>query len=290
EHYPHLDNSIYDVVKRVMCPIALRQARRPRSDRGKARHSVSSTFTHHNRGSSSHQEDDKEDDGFSRASTPSHTTYINSLGPLDYQPYDIPTSSEQNDNLLFERQIDLLNQTQQMHKELRDTNGMIKVFPPKIAEEVLAREKERKAGTNLLMALQEDHLEKFHKMDDEKEMVKLSNPKDWRAKWYQDSRRRDVGYNGNKARDNGRRPTYQDDSNALVTIDGEDIDWSGHVEEDAQNYAMVAYSSTNSGSDNEVKSSSKTCAESCARLKKLYDEKRDKLGDASVEITAYTLA
>nr|GFD45205.1 hypothetical protein [Tanacetum cinerariifolium] len=48
--------------------------------------------------------------------------------------------------------------------------------------------------------------------------------------------RGDAGYNGNKARDNGRRPAYQDDSKSLVTIDGEDIDWFGHVEEDAQNY------------------------------------------------------
>nr|GEX37043.1 ribonuclease H-like domain-containing protein [Tanacetum cinerariifolium] len=60
-----------------------------------------------------------------------------------------------------------------------------------------------------------------------------------RAKENQDSRRRDAGYNGNKTRDNGRRPEYQDDSKALVAIDGEDIDWSGHVEEDAQNYAMM---------------------------------------------------
>nr|GEW66036.1 zf-CCHC domain-containing protein/UBN2 domain-containing protein [Tanacetum cinerariifolium] len=29
EHYPHLDNGIYDVVERVMRPLALRQARRP---------------------------------------------------------------------------------------------------------------------------------------------------------------------------------------------------------------------------------------------------------------------
>nr|GEX52535.1 putative ribonuclease H-like domain-containing protein [Tanacetum cinerariifolium] len=43
----------------------------------------------------------------------------------------------------------------------------------------------------------------------------------------------------------------KDDSKALVTIDGEDIDWSRHVEEDTQNYAMMAYSSSNSGSDNE---------------------------------------
>ncbi|GJX64372.1 copia LTR rider [Tanacetum coccineum] len=64
-------------------------------------------------------EDDNEDDRASCASTPSPTTYLNSLKPLDYQQYDIPTSSEQNDDLLFERQTDLLNQTQQMHKELR---------------------------------------------------------------------------------------------------------------------------------------------------------------------------
>ncbi|GJU91741.1 zf-CCHC domain-containing protein [Tanacetum coccineum] len=63
--------------------------------------------------------DDEEDDGASRASTPSPTTYLNSLKPLDYQQYEVPTSSEQNDDLLFERQTDLLNQTQQMHKELR---------------------------------------------------------------------------------------------------------------------------------------------------------------------------
>nr|GEX57087.1 hypothetical protein [Tanacetum cinerariifolium] len=48
--------------------------------------------------------------------------------------------------------------------------------------------------------------------------------RDCRAKGNQDSRRRDAGYNGNKARDNGRRLAYKDDSKALVTIDGEDID------------------------------------------------------------------
>nr|GEY77070.1 xylulose kinase-1 [Tanacetum cinerariifolium] len=261
-----------------------------------------------------------------------------------------------------------------------NTNGIIKVLPPKTAKEVVARERERKARTTLLMALPKDHLEKFHKMADEKEMWeaiksrfseglhkgydrfqtllsqleihgagvshKVSNQKfvrslpsswsqvaliirtkpgldtlsfddlynnlrvfesdvkgttasssniqnvafvsventsstndfdtkdpvgfdktkvkcfnchkmrhfarDYIAKGNQDSRRSDAGYNGNKTRDNGRRPAYQDDSKALVTIDGEDIDWSGHVEEDAQNYAMMAYSSSNSGSDNEV--------------------------------------
>nr|GEU68533.1 ribonuclease H-like domain-containing protein [Tanacetum cinerariifolium] len=245
-----------------------------------------------------------------------------------------------------------------------DTNGMIKVLPSKTAEEVVARENERKARTTLLMALPEDHLAKFHKMADAKEIweaiksrfggndeskkmqkyllkqqfkgfsvstsedlhkgydrfqtllsqleihgttasssntqnvafvsadntsstndvstdYSVSSPsisksqkegsssyndevihsffanqsrnfaRDCRAKGNQDSRRRDAGYNGNKTRDNGRRPAYQDDSKALVIIDGEDIDWFGHVEEDAQNYVMMAYSSSNSGINNE---------------------------------------
>nr|GFA46888.1 ribonuclease H-like domain-containing protein [Tanacetum cinerariifolium] len=41
---------------------------------------------------------------------------------------------------------------------------MIMVLPLKTAEKVMARERERKARTTLLMALPKDHLEKFHKM------------------------------------------------------------------------------------------------------------------------------
>ncbi|GJV73994.1 hypothetical protein Tco_1493989 [Tanacetum coccineum] len=53
-----------------------------------------------------------------------------------------------------------------------DTQGQIKVLPPRTAEEILARERERKARTTLLMALPEDHLAKFHKITDAKEMTK----------------------------------------------------------------------------------------------------------------------
>nr|GEU52319.1 ribonuclease H-like domain-containing protein [Tanacetum cinerariifolium] len=223
-----------------------------------------------------------------------------------------------------------------------DTNRIIKVLPPKTAEEVMARERERKAKTTLLMALLEDHLAKFHKMADAKEMQEAiksrfgydrfqtllsqleihgasvshedanqmflrSLPSSWsqvaliirtkpgldtlsfddlynnlrvfkrdvkgstvsslntqnmsfmstkntsstndindddikemdlkwqmvvisirikkfhkrtgrKAKGNQDSRRRDVGYNGNKTRDNGRRPAYQDDSKLWLPL------------------------------------------------------------------------
>ncbi|GKA16196.1 hypothetical protein Tco_0695943 [Tanacetum coccineum] len=51
-----------------------------------------------------------------------------------------------------------------------DTQGQIKVLPPRTAEEIVARERERKARTTFLMALPEDHLAKFHKMTNAKEM------------------------------------------------------------------------------------------------------------------------
>ncbi|GJV03747.1 hypothetical protein Tco_1337316 [Tanacetum coccineum] len=80
-----------------------------------ARHSVSSLSSHHH-GTLSHQHDDVET---SRASTPFSTTYLNSLNPLNYQNYKMPSASEQTDETLFERQTTLLNQMQEMHKEMR---------------------------------------------------------------------------------------------------------------------------------------------------------------------------
>ncbi|GKF71607.1 hypothetical protein Tco_0207721, partial [Tanacetum coccineum] len=116
EVYPHLDN---DIVDRVMRPLALKQTRRPRSDRDKARHSVSSSSSHHH-GTSSQQHDDDDDDvETSHESTSSPTTYLNSLNPLNYQNYEMPSASEQTDETLFERQTTLLNQTQEMNKEMR---------------------------------------------------------------------------------------------------------------------------------------------------------------------------
>ncbi|GKB55492.1 hypothetical protein Tco_0906245 [Tanacetum coccineum] len=87
KHYLRLDNGIYNVVDRVMRPLTLKQTQKSHSDRAKARHSISSTSPHHNHRSSSHQgdDDDDEDDGASRASTPSPTTYLNYIQPLNYQ-------------------------------------------------------------------------------------------------------------------------------------------------------------------------------------------------------------
>ncbi|GJR33074.1 putative ribonuclease H-like domain-containing protein [Tanacetum coccineum] len=304
-----------------------------------------------------------------------------------------------------------------------DTNGQIKVLPPKTAEEILAREKERKARTTLLMAIPEDHLAKFHKMTDAKEMwdaiksrfggndeskkmqkyilkqqfegFSVSNseglhkgydrfqsllsqleihgagvstedanqkflrslPSSWsqvslimRTKPGVDSLSFDDLYNNlrvfetdvkgstgssssaqnvafvssestsstndvstaydhedleqldefdleemdlkwntrYRAKDNRRRPGKQEEPKALVTLDGEGVDYTGHAEDEQENFALMAYS--NSGSDTKVTSCSKECVESYAKLKKLYDEQREQLGDASIEIQAYTQA
>ncbi|GJU56556.1 zf-CCHC domain-containing protein [Tanacetum coccineum] len=115
-----LDSEYNRLCKVVMRPLALKHTQKPRSDRGmpKARHSVSSSSAHHF-GSSSHYESDEEDEGTSQARTPSPTTYLNSLQPLTHQTYNISTSSQQTDDLLFERQTTLLNRQQQMHEEIR---------------------------------------------------------------------------------------------------------------------------------------------------------------------------
>ncbi|GJZ28352.1 ribonuclease H-like domain-containing protein [Tanacetum coccineum] len=108
-----------------------------------------------------------------------------------------------------------------------------------------------------------------------------------RSKGNQDIRRRDAGNTGYKAKDNERRPGKPKEPKALVTVDGDGVDWTGHAEDEQENFAWMAYS--HSGSDTEVISCSKECEESYAKLKKLYDEQREQLGDASIEIKAYTL-
>ncbi|GJZ53462.1 hypothetical protein Tco_0608347, partial [Tanacetum coccineum] len=159
-----------------------------------------------------------------------------------------------------------------------DTHGIMKVLPPKTAEETLARERERKARTTLLLALPEDHLAKFHKMTDAKEMWEAIKS---RFGGNEESKK-------NKANDNSKRLGKKEESNALITLDGGCVDWTSHSEDKQDNYAFMAFNS--SCSDTEVTSCSKECKESYAELKKLYDKQRAQLSDASIEILSYTQA
>ncbi|GKA29676.1 retrovirus-related pol polyprotein from transposon TNT 1-94 [Tanacetum coccineum] len=69
----------------------------------------------------------------------------------------------------------------------------------------------------------------------------------------QDSRRREA-WKWNKDKDNGRRSGKQEESKALVTLDGEGVDWTSHSEDEQHNYALMAYNS--SGLDTEYESDS----------------------------------
>ncbi|GJU60781.1 ribonuclease H-like domain-containing protein [Tanacetum coccineum] len=96
----------------------------------------------------------------------------------------------------------------------------------------------------------------------------------------EDNRRRDGWNPGNK---DGKRTEKREESRAMVTVDGECVDWTAHTEED-ENFAFMA--SNSSGSNTQV--CSNECKESYANLKRLYDAQREQLSDASVEIKAYT--
>ncbi|GKA69029.1 putative ribonuclease H-like domain-containing protein [Tanacetum coccineum] len=70
-----------------------------------------------------------------------------------------------------------------------------------------------------------------------------------RSKGNQESRKRDAGNTGYKAKDNGRRPGKQEEPKALVTLDGDGVDWTGHAEDEQENFALMAHN--NSGSNTE---------------------------------------
>nr|GEW92269.1 retrovirus-related Pol polyprotein from transposon TNT 1-94 [Tanacetum cinerariifolium] len=238
------------------------------------------------------------------------------------------------------------------------------VLPPKTAEEILAKEKERererKARTTLLMAISEDHLAKFHKMIDAKEMWKaiklrfgrnneskkmqkyipkqqfegfsvsplkmpirsflglnlLPGPKvfvsDVKGSNGSSSSTQNVAFvfsentsstnevntaygvstsSGHNLQKEGSSSytddliysffanqssgpqldhgdleqvdefdleemdlKWQDEHKAMVTIDGEGVDWTVHAEDDTEDYALMAFNSSNLGSHTEDKS------------------------------------
>ncbi|GKC40404.1 hypothetical protein Tco_1052788 [Tanacetum coccineum] len=252
-----------------------------------------------------------------------------------------------------------------------DTNGQIKVSPPKTAKEILARERERKARTTLLMAIPEGHLSLLSQLEIHGASVSTedANQKflrvfesDIKGSTASSSITQNVafvssestnstnvvstdygistssGHNSQKEgsssytdeikysffanQSSGQQLDHEDleqvDKFNLEEMDlkwqvamismrlkkfykktgrnqkeikkekEEIVDWTGHAEDEQENFALMAYS--NSGSVTEVTSYSKECVESYAKFKKLYDEQREQLGNASIEIQAYTQA
>nr|GFC43084.1 hypothetical protein [Tanacetum cinerariifolium] len=44
----------------------------------------------------------------------------------------------------------------------------------------------------------------------------------------------------------------------MVTIDGEGVDWTGHAEDDTKDYALIAFNSSNSGSNTKMSAKDKS--------------------------------
>nr|GEU82793.1 hypothetical protein [Tanacetum cinerariifolium] len=102
---------------------------------------------------------------------------------------------------------------------------------------------------------------------------------------------RDVGITGYRGRDNGKRPTREEDEKALVVQDGLGIyDWSYQLEEEATDFALMAFISNplnSSSSNSEVQSCSKKYVQSYEQLRNFFDEQREKLRKANLEIVGY---
>ncbi|GJU70656.1 hypothetical protein Tco_1262061 [Tanacetum coccineum] len=194
EAYPHLDNGIYDIVDRVMRPLALKQIRRPRSDRGKARHSVSSSSSHY-QGTSSHQHDDNNDGliAIERSLDLLLSSIKSFLSANDNFSLNDDEELSLHDDASLDGSVPASNKGDAPAKppQIITTNTLSNIKLPVLQkddydtwamemehyleyidneEEQFADEKERKARTLLLMAVPKDHLRRFHGMDDAKEI------------------------------------------------------------------------------------------------------------------------
>ncbi|GKB07128.1 hypothetical protein Tco_0835361 [Tanacetum coccineum] len=167
-------------------------------------------------------------------------------------------------------------------------DGVVRILPPVSPAEIHAVEKERKARTILLMAIPKEHLRRFHGMDDAKEIWEAirtrfggnANSKKMQKAVLKQQFKRDSFYQDQGA---GKKEQNQ---NCLLTMDDGVVNWGEHtVEEEETNHALMAISS-----NTEVSLCSKICIDSYNKLKTLYDEQMNQLGEQEAKILAYTLA
>ncbi|GJT01973.1 retrovirus-related pol polyprotein from transposon TNT 1-94 [Tanacetum coccineum] len=120
---PELNNESYVLYDHVMTPLAAQLERKPRRDRGmrRGRHSTSSSSAF-DQPSSSHLNDDDDygnDEGTSRASTPSPIRYVNSLTNQVPQVFQNPPNIEPHLEPFYTRQTEIINRQVQLRDENR---------------------------------------------------------------------------------------------------------------------------------------------------------------------------
>nr|GEV29664.1 hypothetical protein [Tanacetum cinerariifolium] len=118
---PELSNHLYVLYDHVMYPIAAQQERKTRKDYGTGRvcHSTSSSFSFSQPSSSYPVDDDNHgnDEGTSRASTPSPTRFVNSLTNEVPRVFSNPPNIDPNMEPLYTRPTKILNRQVQLRDE-----------------------------------------------------------------------------------------------------------------------------------------------------------------------------
>ncbi|GKA03469.1 hypothetical protein Tco_0676250 [Tanacetum coccineum] len=120
---PELLNESYILYDRVMNPLTTQQERKTRKDHGtrRGRHSTSSSSAF-DQPSSSHLNDDdndRNDEGTSRASTPSPTRFVNSLTNDVPQVFQNPPNIDPDMEPFYTRQTKIINRQVQLRDEHR---------------------------------------------------------------------------------------------------------------------------------------------------------------------------
>nr|GEU77384.1 putative ribonuclease H-like domain-containing protein [Tanacetum cinerariifolium] len=282
EHYPHLDNSIYNVFDQVMRPLTLKQTRKPQSDRGmpKARHSVSSSSAHHYGSSSRYGDDDEDDDAKTLIEAIENrfgrNTKTNKVQKtlLKQQFENFTGSSSEGLDQIHDRLQKLVSQLE-IHrvslsqedvnlKFLRSTESHNLAFvsssqTDSTTDLVSATVNVSTVGSKLLHLLfqidgsemADSHVKKGHFARE------CRSPKDSRRTGAAEPQRKNV-------------PSYQ-------------------AEEEPANFALMAFSSTSSSSssDNEVSSCSKACSKAYSQLQTQYDKLTDDFCKSQFDVISY---
>ncbi|GJV09683.1 hypothetical protein Tco_1351224 [Tanacetum coccineum] len=122
---PELSNDRFVLYDHVMYPLTAQQERKTRKDygtkRGRPSTFASSSSTFGQPSSSQHIDDDNDenDEGSSRTSTPSPTRFVNSLSNNILQVFSNPPNIDPNMEIFYTRQTEILNRQVQLRDEHR---------------------------------------------------------------------------------------------------------------------------------------------------------------------------
>ncbi|GJT72184.1 ribonuclease H-like domain-containing protein [Tanacetum coccineum] len=223
------------------------------------------------------------------------------------------------------------------HEVATDENGVETELPPKTAQALLARQRERRAKSILLLAIPDEYQLRFHAIKDAKtlwaaikkgldkaydsqysttvndedlDLIDHDNLEEMDLKWqvamlsirvkrfYKKTGRKlifngkePIGFDKTKVEciNCHRRGHFAKECRAPRNQGNRNGDAKYMTQDEPTEFALMAYTTNSSGSDTEVQSCSKNCVKTYEKLQKQFDEHRQTLSKANLEILAYQL-